>query len=201
MVSAMSRLSPQWLIPLAAFGVFYVGAAIKNIYGDATSKNSITPADSQSQAESLKKRQQLLKEREDRLAGTNPASGLSPQEQQTQRESRAQGVSAQAGQSAIDQLRSEGWFEVQNGIYARWCADSCPATQAYMDYAWRLEVWCKERACGDIYARINIQDGASGPVVGWTNDSGYGDIGQKVILTFQSATNGNASITEFRARG
>jgi hypothetical protein len=53
---------------------------------------------------------------------------------------------------------------------------------------WRMEVWCKERACGDIYARINIMDGRNGPVIGWTNETAYGGIGQKVILTFQSST-------------
>lgn len=98
------------------------------------------------------------------------------------------------------QFQKEGWFENQPGIYARWCKD-CAGSATYMDYAWRMEVWCKEAKCGDIYARINISQGAGGPVIAWTNDTGYGDLGQKVVLTFQSATQGNASLTEFVARG
>ncbi len=98
------------------------------------------------------------------------------------------------------QFQKEGWFEKQPGIYARWCTD-CAGSSTYMDYVWRMEVWCKEAKCGDIYARINISQGADGPVMAWTNDTGYGDLGQKVILTFQSATQGNASLTEFVARG
>jgi len=96
-------------------------------------------------------------------------------------------------------LNAEGWFPVQDGILARWCTKTCRGSETYMDYAWRLEVWCKERACGDIYARVNIQDGNKGPVVDWTNKTGYGDIGQRVVLTFQSATSGDAYLTEFRA--
>ena len=44
-------------------------------------------------------------------------------------------------------------------------------------------------------------DGSNGPVIGWTNETEYGGIGQKVILTFQSSTSGSASLTEFTARG
>ena len=49
-------------------------------------------------------------------------------------------------------------------------------------------VWCKERACGDIYARMNILNG--GTVVGWTNETAYGGYNQKVVLTFGSYTQG-----------
>lgn len=34
-----------------------------------------------------------------------------------------------------------------------------------------------------------------------TNDTAYGDIGQKVVLTFQSSTSGKGRIVEFKARG
>lgn len=58
---------------------------------------------------------------------------------------------------------------------------------------------CKERACGDIYGRVNLIS-SSGVVVGWTNDTGYGDIGQKVQLTFDSYQDGweKAQLTELR---
>jgi hypothetical protein len=105
---------------------------------------------------------------------------------------------------AAAEFKAQGWREQEPGIFVRWCDGDdqpCAPTETYMDVVWRMEVWCKERACGDIYARINIQDGQSGPVLGWTNATGYGDIGQKVILTFQSSTSGSARITEFIARG
>lgn len=100
-------------------------------------------------------------------------------------------------------FKSEGWWEESNGVYVRWCSDAnpCPgsANDHYTDQVWRAMVWCKERACGDIYARLNIiRDGV---VIGWTNDTAYGDSGQKVVLTFGSHLSGEGRIVEFIARG
>jgi hypothetical protein len=97
-------------------------------------------------------------------------------------------------------FKAEGWWEVEDGIFVRWCKpqNPCPETHSYTDYTWRAMVWCKNRACGDIYARINILQGAT--VVGWTNNTAYGDIGQKVMLTFGSYTQGNAQMVEFITR-
>jgi uncharacterized protein YmfQ (DUF2313 family) len=194
----MPTLPRKWLVPLVFIGVFYLTFGSRNIY-ESISKGTRNTL----QADSRKQREQLLQERDKRLSGIAPDSGLSREQRKTQQEAQAKEFNVNAGtdQFAIDQLRKEGWFEVQRGIYARWCNSTCTGAQSYMDYVWRLEVWCKEMACGDIYARINIQNGDTGPVVAWTNDTGYGDIGQKVILTFQSATNGNASLIEFKARG
>jgi hypothetical protein len=119
------------------------------------------------------------------------------------REVTRQNLAAAAAKAKADaeaKFKAEGWWETEPGILVRWC-DDCSGSETYMDYVWRMEVWCKERACGDIYARINIQRGSDGPIVGWTNETAYGDIGQRVILTFQSSTPGNASLTEFKARG
>ena len=57
-------------------------------------------------------------------------------------------------------------------------------------------VWCKERACGDIYAKLNIE--RNGVVVGWTNDTAYGGYGQKVVLMFGSSTSGSGRLVEFK---
>jgi len=98
---------------------------------------------------------------------------------------------------------AEGWWEAASGVYVRWCtnANPCPgsASDHYTPRVWRAMVWCKERACGDIYARMNISSG--GAVIGWTNDTGYGDYGQKVVLTFGSHLSGEGQIVEFQARG
>lgn len=100
-------------------------------------------------------------------------------------------------------FKAEGWWQASNGVYVRWCTSGnpCPgsASDHYTARVWRAMVWCKERACGDIYARINIETG--GAVVGWTNATAYGDYGQKVVLTFGSHLTGQAKIVEFNARG
>ena len=107
-----------------------------------------------------------------------------------------------------ERLRAEGWWEPQSGILVRWCNKTsnrypdqgdCPLTDSWHDNVWRMMVWCKEKACGDIYAKINIKQGTDGPVLGWTNETGYGDFGEKVILTFQDGTYGAAYLVEFKA--
>ena len=103
--------------------------------------------------------------------------------------------------AAEAKFKAEGWWEPQEGIFMTWCGKVyCPGptSNGYSDYTWRAMVWCKERACGDIYARLNISQ--NGVVVGWTNDTAYGGYGQKVVLTFGSRTSGTGSIVEFRAR-
>jgi hypothetical protein len=100
-------------------------------------------------------------------------------------------------------FKAEGWWEASNGVYLRWCTDAnpCPgnASDHYTSSVWRAMAWCKERACGDIYARMNISSG--GAVIGWTNDTAYGDFGEKVVLTFGSHLSGQGEIVEFLARG
>ena len=108
---------------------------------------------------------------------------------------------AQEKAAAEAKFKAEGWYEVQDGIYVTHCSNIyCPGptSNGYSKYTWRYMVWCKERACGDIYARLNITQ--NDVVVGWTNDTAYGGYGQKVVLTFGSSTQGGGSIVEFRAR-
>jgi len=92
-----------------------------------------------------------------------------------------------------------GWWEQKPGIFVRWCSKvPCPGPRGngYSDYVWRAMVWCKERACGDIYAKLNIE--RNGVVVGWTNDTAYGGYGQKVVLMFGSSTQGSGRLVEFK---
>jgi hypothetical protein len=104
--------------------------------------------------------------------------------------------------AAETKFKAEGWYEEQDGIFVTHCSNIyCPGptSNGYSKYTWRYMVWCKERACGDIYAKLNITQ--NGVVVGWTNDTAYGGYGQKVVLTFGSSTRGGGSIVEFIARG
>ena len=120
-----------------------------------------------------------------------------------------QKIIEKANKAAEAKFKAEGWFEQKPGIFVKWCKNAsssypkrgdCPYTDTYMDSVWRMMVWCKERSCGNIYAKINILQGSDGPVVGWTNDTAYGDYGQKVVLTFQTSSNGDrASLVEFKA--
>ena len=117
--------------------------------------------------------------------------------------SRKQEAEERAEAAAVEaKFKAEGWWEQEPGIFVRWCEDSnCPgrASDHYSDYVWRAMVYCRDRACGDIYARLNIlQDDI---VVGWTNETAYGGRGQKVVLTFGSSTQGSGRIVEFTARG
>ena len=105
-------------------------------------------------------------------------------------------------------FKAEGWWEVKRGIFVRWCYDSssrypekgdCPRTDSYLDTVWRMMVWCRDTSCGNIYAKVNLSQTNDGPVLGWTNDTAYGDYGQKVVLTFQSSANVRvADLVEFR---
>ena len=77
-----------------------------------------------------------------------------------------------------------GWWEQEPGIFVRWCTKTCSSAGVIGDSSyWLMEVWCKERSCGDIYAQMNIE--RNGTVVGWTNDTMYLSKGQKGVLTFQ----------------
>lgn len=102
-------------------------------------------------------------------------------------------------------FKAEGWWEASTGIYARYCTKGpkpCSRSGVIGDASFVLvEVWCKDSACGDIYGRVNLLS-ASGTVVGWTNDTGYGGYGQKVVLTFDSYQDGwsTAQITKLSFR-
>ena len=101
-------------------------------------------------------------------------------------------------------FREAGWWEQEPGIFVRWCTESCPNNEVIgANSYWLMEVWCRERACGDLYAQINIEN-RQGQVVGWTNDTGFGDHGAKVVLTFQKHSvtgRSSASLVKFNARG
>ena len=111
-----------------------------------------------------------------------------------------------ADQKAAEaKFKAEGWFQLKPGIYGRWCTQTCSKASVIGNASyWLLEVWAKDRAAGDIYARVNITEG--GTVVGWTNDTAYLSQGQKGVMTFSKYLPGygssyGATITEFKARG
>jgi hypothetical protein len=105
---------------------------------------------------------------------------------------------AKAKAAAEAKFKAEGWWEQKPGIFVRWCSKGpyCPGKRSYQDYSWRAMVWCKERACGNIYAKLNIIQ--NDIVVGWTNETAYGGYGQKVVLTFGSSTRGSGRLVEFK---
>jgi hypothetical protein len=95
----------------------------------------------------------------------------------------------------------KGWSETgTEGIYYKWCKDCSPPEYNFGSYV-QLKIWCKDKACGDIYAKVNLID-KNGTVVGWTNDTAYGGLGQKVVLTFNPTEQNYSSveITELHFR-
>lgn len=97
-------------------------------------------------------------------------------------------------------------FENEDGIYGQWCDNSndleCPKPDYVSgDIYWSLKVWCKEKACGNIYARVNFVDRESDIVRDWTNNTAYGGQGQKVMLYFGTKLQGvQPEITEINFR-
>lgn len=112
---------------------------------------------------------------------------------------------AKAEAAAEAKFKAEGWFEVDKGIYGRWCTNTCSRAEVIGSSAyWLMEVWAKDRAAGDIYAQINVMQ--NGTVVGWTNDTAFLAQGQKGVLTFTkylpgSGSNYQAQLVKFNARG
>ena len=104
---------------------------------------------------------------------------------------------------AAKELAEAGWREQLSGIYVRWCTKTCSQADVIGDSTFSLmEVWCKERACGDIYAQANFVK--NGTTVGWTNDTLYLGYGQKGVLTFQKygyEGGGSVQLVKFSARG
>jgi hypothetical protein len=81
-----------------------------------------------------------------------------------------------------------GWSTTsKEGVYTKWCKKGeCDTSSVIGEQRYAiLMVWCKESACGDIYARVNLLN-ASEVVIGYTNDTGYGNLGDKVQLTLSS---------------
>lgn len=97
--------------------------------------------------------------------------------------------------------KTEGWWQIQKGIFGRWCtiADPCPSVPGFYKNSWQAMIWCKDADCGDINARVNIL--RDGVIVGWTNESAYANKGDKVVLTFNSEVPGAARMVKFSASG
>jgi hypothetical protein len=104
-------------------------------------------------------------------------------------------------------LVPSGWQATDyDGVFLRWCTEdpACQAAKGHTSSGGYVlaQVWCNLRRCGDIYARVNLI-AENGTVVGWTNDTGYGDRGQVVQLTFSSYQENwdKVRLTQLRIRG
>ena len=97
----------------------------------------------------------------------------------------------------------KGWETTsKEGVYSKWCkVGECDTSCVIGEQKYAvLMVWCKESACGDIYAQVNLLN-ASGVVIGYTNDTGYGSKGDKVQLTLSSYSDfSKMQLTELNLR-
>jgi hypothetical protein len=124
---------------------------------------------------------------------------------QVREESERNAKIAEAKAQADAKFKAEGWFELEPGIYGRWCTETCSTAEVIGDQAyWLMEVWAKDRAAGDVYAQINVI--RNGVIIGWTNDTAYIDRGQRAVLTFgkhgiDNPSQHQAQLVKFNARG
>ena len=107
----------------------------------------------------------------------------------------------QAAAQADAKFEAEGWFQLEPGIYGRWCTETCNNSKVIGDNRYFLmEVWAKDAHAGDIYAQVNLEH--NGVVIGWTNDTMYLSRGQRGVLTFDSYQYfDQAQLVKFNARG
>ena len=107
------------------------------------------------------------------------------------------------GNPSIASNVPEGWEATsKEGVYSKWCkVGECDTSRLIGEQRYAiLMVWCKETACGDIYAQVNLLN-ASGVVIGYTNDTGYGNKGDKVQLTLSSYSDfSKMQLTELNLR-
>ncbi len=95
-----------------------------------------------------------------------------------------------------------GWEATsKEGVYSKWCkVGECDTSKMTDQQGSILMLWCKEQACGDIYAQVNLIN-ASGVVIGYTNDTGYGNKGDKVQLMLSSYSDfSSMRLTELNLR-
>lgn len=96
----------------------------------------------------------------------------------------------------------EGWWQVQEGILARWCSEQypCPDTPGMLKNTHRLHVWCKDSDCGNILAYANIYDGKI--IIANESAQGIADRGDQLILSFTTNASGSAvRLVRFQATG
>lgn len=157
---------------------------------------------------------QVLAKRDARLAAEAEAKQKADAEAEAERVAARQAADAALAEkekqreriaanarAAEAKFKAEGWTEQEDGIYTRWCTQTCTKTGVIGDNTYALmEVYAKGRAAGDIYAQVNLlQDGV---VVGYTNDTLFLSQGQKGILTFDTYKSANSmELTKFNVRG
>ena len=105
-------------------------------------------------------------------------------------------------ENSIESIAPEGWETTsKKGVYSKWCkVGECDTSKMSGQQGSILMIWCKEQACGDIYAQVNLVN-TSGVVIGFTNDTGYGNKGDKVQLTLSSYSDfSSMRLTELNLR-
>lgn len=97
---------------------------------------------------------------------------------------------------AVEPPVPEGWKATgTDGVFFRLCTDTdnCPTDGVIGDQSyWLYEFWCRDRPC-DLYVKGIIYN-AAGQSIGWTNDTGSGAQGDKVIITLSTFMDGAESM-------
>ena len=199
-------MKKRFLIPLLA-----VAAPLAIGIADAAIHNIGCGIGNQGACTELARRQQYSEELDANRKRSNEALAQAKADAEKQaaaskkRQAAAEAKIAEAKAQADAKFKAEGWFQLEPGIYGRWCTKTCSTAEVIGDQAyWLMEVWAKDRAAGDVYAQINIV--RDGVIIGWTNDTAYIDHGQRAVLTFgkyglNDPGQNQAQLVKFNARG
>lgn len=84
-----------------------------------------------------------------------------------------------------EKMIADGWYHWDNGIYSRWCTQTCDKSKVIGNARYSLmEVWAKDQGAS-IYAEVNLLN-KDNVVVGYTNDTLRLQKGQKGVMAFDS---------------
>ena len=105
-------------------------------------------------------------------------------------------------EAELRRLIDEGWEWIDNDIIYRVCGGknaACEDSAINLDSNWKVEVWCKDRACGDF--SISMEVIKDNQFVGYVSEESCGNKGEKVMLDLQPKINADyLSFSQFQSR-
>jgi len=105
-------------------------------------------------------------------------------------------------EAALRRLIDAGWKWINNDIFYRICGGenaTCEDSQINLDSNWKVQVWCKERACGDFF--ISMEVIKDNQFVGYVSKESCGNKGEKLMIDLQPKINGDfIRFSQFQSR-
>ena len=105
-------------------------------------------------------------------------------------------------EAELRRLIDEGWEWINNDFIYRVCGvknAACEDSPINIDSNWKIEVWCKERACGDFF--ISMEVIKDNQLVGYVSKESCANKGEKLMLDLQPKINGDyLRFSQFQSR-